>query len=53
MNVDGYLSRAIEGELLSEKAIKVICLMVQEIFDAEPNLLRLSGDFNVVGDIHG
>ncbi len=53
MDIDGYLSRANQGELLSEQAIKVICLMVQEVFDSEANLIRLSGDFNVVGDIHG
>jgi hypothetical protein len=53
MDIDGYLAKATQGELLSEQTIKVICLMVQEAFDAEPNLLKLKGDFNLVGDIHG
>jgi len=48
-----YLERAQKGELLSELAIKLICLKMKEILSKDKNTLSLCSPLTVVGDIHG
>ena len=48
-----YLNKAKSGELLSEPALKFINLSVRELFKTEKNVIEVTGNFIVIGDIHG
>ena len=51
--MEKYLNKAIEGELLPEQAIKLLCLKVKEVWAREPNMPMVSTPVTVVGDVHG
>ena len=52
-DIDNYLERSYNGELLEELVIKLICLKLKEIFINEPNVKYLKAPVTVVGDVHG
>lgn len=52
-DIDSYLERSYNGELLEELVIKLICLKLKEIFINEPNVKYLKAPVTVVGDVHG
>ena len=52
-DIDKYLEKAMKGELLSELAVKILCLKIKEIFIEEPNVQPLKSPVTLVGDIHG
>jgi len=51
--IDKYLEKARKGELLSELAIKLLCMKIKEILSKQPNTLILPTPLTIVGDIHG
>ena len=52
-DIDQYLERARNGEVLEEIAIKVICAKVKEILALEDNVCKVASPVTVVGDVHG
>lgn len=53
INLEIYLQKAFKGELLSETALNYINLCITEVFKSEKNVLNLTGNFIIIGDIHG
>lgn len=53
IDIDRLFFAAYEGRLLSPKAIKFINLCIRQLFIKEPNTLSLSGNYIIVGDLHG
>ena len=51
--INQHLKNALECRLLPEEAYQSLCLSLESVFIKEPNCLKLSGSFIVVGDIHG
>jgi len=52
-DLDVYLERASNGELLEELAIKIICMKLKEILAPEDNVKLISSPITLVGDVHG
>ena len=52
-DVDKYLEKAWNCQIIDKDAVKVMALKVQELLIQEPTVLKLSAPIAVVGDIHG
>lgn len=54
LDLDSYLERLIDKrELLSEKAVHLVCLKLKEVLVQESNVHHISTPVTVVGDVHG
>ena len=51
--MEKYLNKVLEGEILPELAVKLICSKAKEIFFKEPNMPIVHTPVTVVGDVHG
>ena len=52
-DIDKYLEKAYNGELLSEFDIKLICLRLKHELESLPNVIEIAAPVIIVGDIHG
>ena len=52
-DIDYYLEKAVNAELLEELAIKVITMKLKEILSQEDNVKLISSPVTLVGDVHG
>ncbi|KRX01807.1 Insulin-like growth factor binding protein, N-terminal [Pseudocohnilembus persalinus] len=52
-DLDKGLERALQGEILEEQMVKLICIKVKEIFIQEPNVKNVRTPVTCIGDIHG
>lgn len=53
MNVDRYLERLMNCEVLSDNEVKDLCEKAKEVLIEESNIIMLSSPVNIVGDLHG
>jgi serine/threonine-protein phosphatase 2A catalytic subunit len=51
--IDKYIERLLNNQLLSESEIKDICKLTYEIFSAEKNIVDIRTPITICGDIHG
>jgi hypothetical protein len=52
-DLDKWISKLKQRELIEESEIKVLCLRATEILGSEPNLVEVEAPVAVVGDIKG
>ena len=52
-DLDKYLEKARNGDLIDEPAIKVICAKAREMLSNEDNIQSVQSPVTIVGDIHG
>ncbi|KAJ6237489.1 serine/threonine-protein phosphatase pp2a-related [Anaeramoeba flamelloides] len=53
MNLDGYIEKTLECELLEEEELFEVCEKVTEILGKEKNILTLKSPITICGDVHG
>ncbi len=53
LTMEKYLNKVLEGEILPELAIRLLCIKVKEILAKEPNMAVLHTPITVAGDVHG
>mgnify|MGYP000985786501 CR=1 FL=1 len=51
--VDNYLQTLLQGDVLPERDLRILCLKVKEIMVSESNIQNVSAPVTLVGDLHG
>ena len=53
LDLDKYIEKVTEGELLEELAVKLICMKMKEYFSKQENVENVQAPITIVGDVHG
>lgn len=53
VNLDACIEKLLEGDILAEELVVLLCERLKDILADEKNVKSLSGPVSVVGDIHG
>ena len=52
-NIDSWIAHTIDGGLLPERDLRILCEKIKEILIDESNMVQVSAPVNVCGDLHG
>lgn len=52
-NLDSWIAHTLDGGILPERDIQILCEKVKEILIDESNVVHVSAPVNVCGDLHG
>ncbi|KAH0573156.1 Serine/threonine-protein phosphatase [Spironucleus salmonicida] len=53
IDLDLFIERVFDGQMLSEEEVDQICKLGQTLLDQEPNVIQVQAPVTIVGDIHG
>ena len=53
LDVDACIETLRQGEIVSENALRLLCLKVQELLTEESNVQPVCSPVTIVGDLHG
>ena len=52
-NIDGYIEKLLNFQILAENEVKEVCKLSQEILANENNIVEVTTPVTICGDIHG
>lgn len=53
VDIDACLDRLLNGQILSERDLRLLCVKIKEIMVTESNVHHVRAPVTLVGDLHG